>query len=71
MIKVNNSGYGAFVQASGEIISNSITPVYQTLFSAHQLSLTRKFSLYMQYGNWFIYVLFLLLLLKFKTIIKQ
>jgi apolipoprotein N-acyltransferase len=62
MIKASNSGYGAFVEASGRILPDSITPVYQRHISIQTLHLQEETSLYRSYGDWFIFVAGLIVL---------
>ena len=56
MVKVNNSGYGASLQANGRLVPDSITPVYRRLATVHEVILQPRFSLYRRFGNWFIYL---------------
>ncbi len=56
MAKVSNSGYGAFLQASGRLVPDSITPVYRRMATVHELVLQPRTSLYRRFGNWFIYL---------------
>ena len=56
MVKVSNSGYGAFLQTSGRLVPDSITPVNTALSSVHTLELEARTSIYRKYGDWFIYV---------------
>ena len=54
MAKISNSGYGAFMHASGRLVAGSITPVNAVLSSVHSLGLESRDSLYRRRGNWFL-----------------
>ncbi len=55
-VKVNNSGYGAFISESGMVLDGSITPVYQKTSSTHVLNLNSRYSVFRSIGDWFIYL---------------
>jgi apolipoprotein N-acyltransferase len=63
MIKASNSGFGAFVEASGRIVPDSITPVYQRHISIHSMPVHPGDSLFRRYGDWFSYLAGLMVLL--------
>lgn len=63
MIKASNSGFGAFVEASGRIVPDSITPVYQRHISIHTLPVYHSDSLFHRYGDWFSYLAGLMVVL--------
>ena len=53
MAKINNSGYGGFVQADGHIVPGSITPPDTVQATVQELDLVQRNSLYRRFGNWF------------------
>lgn len=56
VVKVSNSGYGAFLQVNGRLVPDSITPRYQRVVSVHELALEPRSSLYRRFGDWFTYL---------------
>ena len=71
MVKVSNSGYGAFLQTSGRLVPDSITPVNTALSSVHTLLLEPRSSIYRKYGNWFIYVVGVIVLLSVVSSVRR
>lgn len=57
LVRVTNSGVGAFVQPTGEIVPGSQTPLFQKGDTAFALYIPRERSPYSRFGDAFLYVL--------------
>ncbi len=60
MIRVTNSGVGAFVKATGEIIPTSLTPLFQSKTISFPLFIPKDRSIYFHIGNTFLWLLLVL-----------
>lgn len=61
MVRVTNSGVGAFVKATGEIIPTSLTPLFKKDITSFPLFIPKDRSIYFHSGNiffWFLLILF-------------
>jgi apolipoprotein N-acyltransferase len=61
LVRVTNSGVGAFVEATGEIAPGSMTPLFQEAVTSYLLFIPEKRSPYYQWGDWLLYGLLSLL----------
>ena len=57
LVRVTNSGNGAFVQPTGEFIPGSRTPLFQEVISAYEIYIPQKRSPYSRGGGLFVWVL--------------
>jgi apolipoprotein N-acyltransferase len=61
-VRVTNSGVGVFVRATGEIVQDSMTPLFKTATSVHTLYIPQNRPLYFYVGDAFLYLALLGLL---------
>jgi len=55
LVRVTNSGVGVFVQATGEIVPGSKTPLFQKSITSARLFIPEKRSPYSHWGDLFLY----------------
>lgn len=55
LVRVTNSGVGVFVQATGEIVPGSKTPLFQKSITSERLFIPEKRSPYSRWGDLFLY----------------
>jgi apolipoprotein N-acyltransferase len=60
IVRVTNSGVGAFVKATGEIIPASVTPLLKTKITSFPLFIPEDRSIYFHVGNIFFWLLLIL-----------
>jgi len=63
LVRVTNSGVGAFIQPTGEIVPGSQTPLFQKAATAHALFIPPERSFYSRFGDVFLHALTAALLL--------
>ncbi len=63
MVRVTNSGVGAFVQATGEIIESSRTSLFQKVETSFPLYLPKERSPYFNMGDWMLALLLVVFIL--------
>jgi len=68
-IRVTNSGNGCFVQPTGEIVENSLTPLFEKKISSFPLYIPNEQSIYLQTGNTFLWILTVIFLMDFVFLI--
>ncbi len=60
MVRVTNSGVGAFVEATGEIVAGSMTPMFEEAVTSFPLFIPEERSPYFYLGDWFLWSLLVL-----------
>jgi apolipoprotein N-acyltransferase len=64
LVRVTNSGFGAFVRASGEIEPGSVTPLFRTTAQAYALHVPKKKTIYFYIGDSLLYLFAFLILIE-------